>query len=110
MRAGFGNFFMKPSTTGRPLGEVASVILVLLAKAQPDGDPMTLRELAEAGQIGIRVARFTLTNLHRAGKVEIVGYRRVYYRNRPIAEYRLAAPNEHHDGVQGLSSALASWR
>jgi hypothetical protein len=97
------------SSIGRPLGEVARAILDQLGALDQEQPPLTLREIAYRGQIGIKATRETISSLKRAGKGQIVGYRRVHYRNRPVAEYRLPNPLEVPEGPVSLSQALACW-
>lgn len=73
----------------RPAGDVSAALLQALEQlAQPQRGP-TMRELAQAAQVGVVPAQQTLKNMRRYGRVSIVRHRRVAYRNRPVAEYAL---------------------
>jgi hypothetical protein len=80
----------------RPAGEVR-LAMIQAAKdiVAQMGDPKrgaTLAELAAAAgskcPIGHNTARRYVDNMRRSGALQIVGTRRVDYRNRPVAEYR----------------------
>lgn len=47
----------------------------------------TLAELAARSQVGRDAARRCIDNMRRSGALEIVGTRKVDYRNRPVSEY-----------------------
>lgn len=71
----------------RPAGEVRQALLVAAAELQRP----TLAELAARACVGYDSARHTVDNLRRAGRLRVLGWRRVAYRNRPVAEYGVAA-------------------
>lgn len=95
----------------RPAGEVRQALLSAAAElSTPDRAP-TLAELAErVGQtmpIGGEVVRKTVHNMTYHGKLRIVRTRRVPYRNRPVAEYAPADPQDGSDGSGFVDLALA---
>ena len=102
----------------RPAGEVSLAMLqaahALRRERLVMGQGPTLAEMVARAQVGYRVARTTVANLRRSGRLEIVGTRRVAGRNRPVAEYAPAAPALVEAGsvaVLGgdLSRCMASW-
>lgn len=76
----------------RPMNEVARAILHTANTLSAAGRGVTLAELAAGANVGQQAARHTVSNLRRAGALEIIGERRVDYRNRPVAEYAPALP------------------
>ncbi|RMX06728.1 hypothetical protein D8I35_09510 [Corticibacter populi] len=84
----------------RPAGEISAALLQALERRAGQG--LTMRELAEAAQVGSDAARRTLDNLRRHGRVRIAGQRRVSYRNRPVAEYALPDPRQAPASNAGL--------
>lgn len=103
----------------RPAGEVSLAMLqaahALRRERLVAGRGPTLAEMVARAQVGYRVARTTVANLRRSGRLEIVGTRRVAGRNRPVAEYAPAAPalvtGEPASVVVGgdLSRCMATW-
>lgn len=71
----------------RPAGDV-SVALINVLERQPE-QGLTLREIAAEAQVGMDVAKRTIYNMRRYGRVRIAQMRRVSYRNRPVAVYAL---------------------
>lgn len=96
----------------RPREEKSLALLNALAKLTATGQSPTMRELAHASLLSIRDARMLLGGLIRGGHVIITGYRRVHYRNRPVAEYGTANPdqNDQAQGSNALANALSCWR
>ena len=71
----------------------------------------TLAELADRSCVGRDAARRCVDNMRRAGVLQIVGERRVDYRNRPVAEY---APPDTVGATTGagwvdLGQCMADW-
>ena len=75
----------------RPRSEEATALLQTALRLSAAGRGVTLAELAAGACVGQQAARHTVSNLKRHGHLKIVGLRRVSYRNRPVAEYALAA-------------------
>ncbi len=102
----------------RPAGEIRMALLQaardLVAEAvQPCKGP-TLSELASKAGVGRDAARVHVSNCKRSGALEIVGHRRVAYRNRPVAEYAPKVVLSLEDvqemtGATVLSSCMAGW-
>jgi hypothetical protein len=70
----------------------------------------TLAELAERACVGQQTARNLVPKLKSRGQLEIVGLRKVDYRNRPVAEYAppdLDHPSQH--GWANLGHCLKNW-
>lgn len=74
--------------------------LVLSAARQ---GPCTMREVAHVTQISLERTRRTVENLARAGDLQVVGQRRVDYRNRPVALYQAALPEPQPE--EGMTTA-----
>lgn len=100
----------------RPTGEIRAALRdaahALVASLPPDRG-VTVRELASAANVGADAALTTIRNMARpGGELEIVGDRKVDYRNRPVAEYR---PIDDDDdaaagaGFVDLGTALTYW-
>lgn len=77
------------TTAGRKPGEVSQALLQAVQRLSVEGKGATLQELAAQTGVASCAARRALDNLRRAGRLCILGYRRVSYRNRPVAEYAL---------------------
>ena len=100
----------------RPAGEVHQALMraahALVAELAAAGRGVTLAELAERACVGRQVARDSIPNLRRQGHLQIVGERRVAYRNRPVAEYApVDAPEDcrHGHGWVDLGRCVAGW-
>ena len=98
----------------RPPGELSIELLKAFDELTRKGGSPTMREIALHCQVGIPSARTTMANLVRGGQVEIESYRRVDYRNKPVAEYRLASVNgplccRGSLGSQILAGVLSTW-
>lgn len=103
----------------RPMSDVARAILQTANDYSAAGRRVTLAELASGAQVGQQAARHTVSNLKRSGALQLVGERKVGYRNRPVAEYvpaPVAAPealepvdNPPDVGWLDLSACLARW-
>jgi len=102
----------------RPTGEVSLAMLqaahAIRRERATSGQGPTLAELVARSQVGYKVARATVSNLKRAGHLEIVGTRRVPGRNRPVAEY--APATSSGEDLQGggpgwvdLGNCLNAW-
>lgn len=75
------------------------------------GQGATLQELVHRSQVGYQVARALVPKLKDRGQLQIVGERKVDYRNRPVAEYApadLDAP-VIGEGWVDLGNCLATW-
>ena len=75
------------------------------------GQGATLQELVHRSQVGYKVARALVPKLKDRGQLQIVGERKVDYRNRPVAEYAPVDPNESviGEGWVDLGACLADW-
>lgn len=75
----------------RPAGEIRQALIHAARDVVADlGLPnrgATLAELADRSCVGRDAARRCVDNMRRSGALQIVGERRVDYRNRPVAEY-----------------------
>lgn len=75
----------------RPAGEIRQALIQAARDVVADlGLPnrgATLAELADRSCVGRDAARRCVDNMRRSGALQIVGERRVDYRNRPVAEY-----------------------
>jgi hypothetical protein len=99
----------------RPAGEIRQALAqaareVVAELGQPDRGA-TLAELADRSCVGRDAARRCIDNMRRSGALQIVGTRRVDYRNRPVAEYApvdLTAPLAGHGWVD-LGQCMADW-
>lgn len=94
---------------GRPAGEVRQALLqaveALVEELHAAGSPFqgpTLQEIMMRARIGRRDARVCVPHCKRSGALQIVGLRRVDYRNRPVAEYALGS------GFGGMTEAEAA--
>lgn len=94
----------------RPSGEIRKALLAAVAELATPERGVLLREAAAHGCVGLDAARYTMKSLHAAGLVRIARFRRVPWRNRPVAEYELATPEpDHATASQVLGAALSSW-
>ncbi|WP_302409307.1 hypothetical protein [Comamonas kerstersii] len=95
----------------RPAGEVSQSLLAAVDQlATPERAP-TLQEIAAKSGVALDVARQTLKDMKRHGRVFSPRTRKVPYRNRPVAEYArhmpmAAAANE---AASGLSVLMSAW-
>ncbi|MDP3650925.1 MAG: hypothetical protein Q8R67_04495 [Rhodoferax sp.] len=101
-----------PVKPGRPAGEVYLKLLqvshsIRLERAE-SGQGATLRELAERGCVGFKAARLAVGRMRNRGQLDIVGWRKVDYRNRPVAEYAPMVPSLP-DGADALAYFIAGW-
>ena len=95
----------------RPGGEIGRAIIAAAHEFAASGRGATLAELAERACIGRQTARDHIPKLKSRGHLQIVGERRVDYRNRPVAEY---APVDADAPVMGcgwvdLGQCMADW-
>eukprot|EP01041_Mallomonas_annulata_P032564 gene32564-55060_t len=79
-------------TPMRPKGEIHLALLKAVGELATPERGASLREVAARACVGIAAARHTMHYLHRSGAVVIARTRRVEYRNRPVSEYALPAP------------------
>ena len=91
-----------PVARGRPLSEVARALLTTANRLSAAGRGVTLAEMAAGACVGQQAARNLVPKLKRRGHLQIVGLRRVDYRNRPVAEYAPAVVE-----AEGVSPAPA---
>lgn len=98
----------------RPVSDVALALLHAALKLSAAGRGATLNELAEHAQVGKGAARMLVPALKRRGRLQIVGTRRVSYRNRPVAEYAPPEPPGAANDAQAdwaeLSRCMATWK
>jgi len=73
------------------MSRTAQIGPALVAAASAQGQ-CTLREMAMAAQVGWDSARHMVPKLVGAQQLQVVGERRVDYRNRPVAVYAPVAP------------------
>lgn len=92
----------------RPVSDVAKALLQAACKLSAAGRGVTLAEMAAGASVGQQAARFTVGNLRRHGHLQIVGERRVSYRNRPVAEYAPAEPAADQSS-DGLVECMSRW-
>lgn len=91
----------------RPAGDVRLALLCAAHELTQPGRGPTLEELARKACVGQGAARRTVDNLCRAGELRIARRRVVSYRNRPVAEYEVAAPDVAD--IVPLGQLLAAW-
>ena len=95
------------------MNEVARAILHTANTLSAAGRGVTLAELAAGANVGQLAARHTVSNLKRAGALEIIGERRVDYRNRPVAEYAPVLPVQAEAAPdkpgQALGACMLVW-
>jgi hypothetical protein len=99
----------------RPAGKIRQALMLAARDVVADfGMPhrgATLAELAARSCVGRDAARRYVDNMRRSGALQIVGARRVDYRNRPVAEYApadLATPSATQGWVS-LGNTLQHW-
>lgn len=94
----------------RPAGEISQALLQAARELAQDGRGATLAELAAKACVSRHAARVQVSNIKRSGALQIVGERRVAYRNRPVAEYAPADDEiQVMSGAVVLGSYLQSW-
>ena len=91
----------------RPMSEVAQAILKTANDYSATGRRVTLAELAAGANVGQQAARHTVSNLKRSGALQLVGERKVSYRNRPVAEYAPAPPPASADEPEPVDKSPA---
>lgn len=92
----------------RPREQKSQALLDALKVLIDQGLHPSLRELSHQSLVAVREARWIMSSLVRAGHVEITGFRRVQYRNRPIAEYGFPSSTPEL-GHAALESVLRCW-
>lgn len=96
------------------VGEIRNAVIQavrhIVAESQP-GRGATLAEIAERSGVGQDALRNNLPKIKASGALQIVGYRRVGYRNRPVAEYAPAQPIESRagHGWVDLGRCVSGW-
>ena len=96
----------------RPAGEIRQALFQAAHDLTQHGRGATLVELAARASVARRDASVCLKNMRRAGVLDIVGERRVDYRNRPVAEYAPAPESNDSTIAQGwadLNLCMADW-
>ena len=104
----------------RPAGETHLALLqaahAIRQEYAESGRGATLQEMCHRSQVGYKVARALVPKLQERGQLQVVGERRVDYRNRPVREYapvdQPAVPTEddyESPGLVVLSSCMADW-
>ena len=95
----------------RPAGDVRQALFTAACSFHSAGRAATLRELAHSSQVGLDDARRCVDNMKRAGALQIVGTRRVDYRNRPVSEYApaLEVAGDVQQGWVDLGHCMADW-
>lgn len=100
---------------GRPAGEVYLKLLqvshAIKRERAESGQGATLKELAMRGCVGLKAARYMVAALKRRGQLDIVGWRCVTYRNRPVAEYAPAKLSDIFEASSRsvLDQCIAGW-
>ena len=87
----------------RPAGDPRLALLKAAADLTTAARSPTQRELIARSCVGREAARRTVDNMKRTGLLVVVRYRKVDYRNKPVAEY---APKE---GIAIPESTAAEW-
>lgn len=99
----------------RPAGEIRQALIKaardVVADLSMPNRGATLAELADRSCVGRDAARRYVDNMRRSGALQIVGQRRVDYRNRPVAEY---VPVDRgmplvEQGWVDLGQCMADW-
>ena len=94
----------------RPMQDVSKALLNAADALNSPSKAPTMREMAVHAQVGLKAARYSVTNLKRAGLLQIVRDRKVSYRNRPVAEYAPSTPTPPSPHVtDSLGAVLAGW-
>lgn len=99
----------------RPAGEVYLAMMqaahAIKAERAKSGKGATLLELAQRACVGYKVARVTVANLKRRGKLEQVGTCKVAGRNRPAYVYAPTDPVEVLEAQDrsALDSCMANF-
>lgn len=102
----------------RPAGETHLAVMqaahAIRTERADTGQGATLLELVHRSQVGYKVARALVAKLKCRGQLQIVGQRRVAYRNRPVAEYAptTTVPDllpATGGGLTELCDCLAAW-
>ena len=98
----------------RPAGEIRQALIQAAHDLAHSGRGATLAEIADRSCVGLHAARNCVKNMRRSGALQIVGERRVEYRNRPVAEYAPAKVLSLQDvqvmsGPAVLSNCMQSW-
>ena len=96
----------------RPLSEVAQALLSTANRLSAAGRGVTLAEMAAGACVGQQAARNLVPKLKRRGHLQIVGLRRVSYRNRPVAEYApvpVAAEAVNDADLADLGQFMRAW-
>ncbi len=107
----------QPLKVGRPAGDVHLAMLqaaqAIRNERRESGQGATLLELVHRSQVGYQVARKLVPSLKRRGQLQIVGERRVSYRNRPVAEYAptlaVEAESRAGHGWVDLGRCVSGW-
>lgn len=89
----------------RPLGPVARAVVDRLSAVD---EAMTMREIAQAEQISLRVLRWTLNRLVASGRVSVVGQLTLPPARRPLALY--SVPISRAGRCRLVHCNLFSWR
>ena len=89
----------------RPAGEVRQALLKAARDIYAGGHGATLAEIAERACVGRQAARVHVPKLKSRGQLQVVGQRRVDYRNRPVAEYAPVKVLSLED-VQAMTGSL----
>jgi hypothetical protein len=103
----------------RPAGEAHLAMLqaahAIRREYADSGRGATLQEMCHRAQVGYKVARALVPKLKERGQLQVVGERKVDYRNRPVAEYAPVDPkadktdDDSAPGMVVLSHCMADW-
>jgi AcrR family transcriptional regulator len=95
----------------RPAGEVRQAIIQAAFDLAMPGRGATLAEITERACVSRQAARDHIPKLKSRGHLQIVGERRVDYRNRPVAEYAPVDPTTPilGHGWVDLGMCMADW-
>lgn len=98
----------------RPAGDISRALIQAARDLTRHGPGATMAELAMQACVSRDAARHHIPKLKSRGHLQLVGERRVTYRNRPVAVYAPAPELDLDDvpvvtGPAILSTALQTW-
>ena len=96
------------------VGEIRHAVIQAVRHIVAEGQPgrgATLAEIAARSGVGQDALRNNVPKIKASGALQIVAYRRVGYRNRPVAEYAPVVATEPTtgDGWVDLGHCLQGW-
>lgn len=93
----------------RPAGDISKALLQAVKDLTTAERGATLREIAQAAELDVTVARRVIPDMKRYGRIRICGERRVQGRNRPVAEYGMPLARAEAANDFSLTVAIAAW-